>query len=306
MTYSDKIRLNEPFSLPKVNEEEAEEDDEADRERVEAQSTFERNLEALKVRVNQLIEKNEKASELEKLPSDAFVIDLAEKQRLEEESLEKIKQVQKELLRKNTKDKVLFDRFKAEFWDCMEVVGKSIISFNPDSLTGGFIEITNYPLLKRVPEEITLVEKIKLRRKIQKNVNSTIKQLNDQNNTDLTEESPLVGEGSLISVDSNHEVSKLLYQPFELTTSERRITQATLLRELIRHTKTEFNNCFQEKARQKQDEITKIEDKNERIREILEELQIEEKIFSPMIHEAEAPERVLEVKDHEISIEKVS
>ena len=63
---------------------------------------------------------------------------------------------------------------------------------------------------------------------------------------------------------------------------------------------------FQEKAKQKQDEITKIEDKNERIREILKELQIAENVFSPTIHDDEVPERVLEVKDHEIKAEKVS
>ena len=78
-----------------------------------------------------------------------------------------------------------------------------------------------------------------------------------------------------------------------------------MLRELIIHAKMEFNALFQEKARQKQDEITKIEDKNERIREILRELQIEEKVFSATIHDEEAPERTLEVKDSEIKVQKV-
>ncbi len=67
----------------------------------------------------------------------------------------------------------------------------------------------------------------------------------------------------------------------------------------------EFNALFQEKSKQKQDEITKIEDKNGRILEILKELQIEEKVFSPMIHDEEAPERTLEVKDNEVKIDKV-
>lgn len=80
--------------------------------------------------------------------------------------------------------------------------------------------------------------------------------------------------------------------------------QAHLLRELVVQVKTEFNKTFQEKAKQKQDEIVKIEDKNERIREVLRELATNEQVYVPVIHDEEAPERAIEVKDSEVKAEK--
>jgi hypothetical protein len=113
------------------------------------------------------------------------------------------------------------------------------------------------------------------------------------------------GAEAAVKTDVDSEVTKLLYSPFELITKERRMTQAILLRELVEHVKVEFNKLFQEKSKQKQDEIVKIEDKNERIREIMKELEINENVFSPVVHDDEAPERVIEVKDNEIKAEKV-
>jgi hypothetical protein len=49
----------------------------------------------------------------------------------------------------------------------METVGRSIKSFYPDNLTDSLLNVANYPLRKRSPEELKMVEKIKLRRKIQ-------------------------------------------------------------------------------------------------------------------------------------------
>jgi hypothetical protein len=66
----------------------------------------------------------------------------------------------------------------------------------------------------------------------------------------------------------------LLYDHFDLTTNERRKTQILLLGEVNQDIKAEFNAKFKEFIKLKNDEILKIEDKNERINQITAELQV--------------------------------
>lgn len=47
----------------------------------------------------------------------------------------------------------------------MEVIGKTIKSFNVSPLTGKTIEVTNYPFRRRSEEEISFAFKIKTLRK---------------------------------------------------------------------------------------------------------------------------------------------
>ncbi|KAJ1563371.1 Cilia- and flagella-associated protein 43, partial [Nowakowskiella sp. JEL0078] len=97
----------------------------------------------------------------------------------------------------------------------------------------------------------------------------------------------------------------LLYDSFELTTNERKITQIHLLGEVILDIKTAFNEKFREFEKLKGDEISKIEDKNDRINQIMQELQIQETLFRPYLDEDEVPERIITVNDSEVTIEKV-
>ncbi len=58
-------------------------------------------------------------------------------------------------------------------------------------------------------------------------------------------------------------------------------------------------------VKSKQDEIGKIEEKNERIVSILQQLQLNEKIYHPELDEDEIPESVIKVADSEVKAEKV-
>jgi hypothetical protein len=108
------------------------------------------------------------------------------------------------------------------------------------------------------------------------------------------------------AVEGSADILELLYRPYDLVTNERRCDQIVLLSELVQQIKTAFNVRFQECMRTKQDEIVKIEDKNERLKEILRELDIQgEKLFIPSLKDEEAPERCLEVQNDEITAEKV-
>lgn len=55
----------------------------------------------------------------------------------------------------------------------------------------------------------------------------------------------------------------------------------------------------------KQEGIAKIEEKNDRIKTIMEELQINEHVFHPELDSDEVPELIIQVADSEVSCEKV-
>ncbi|KAJ3087892.1 Cilia- and flagella-associated protein 43 [Quaeritorhiza haematococci] len=102
----------------------------------------------------------------------------------------------------------------------------------------------------------------------------------------------------------NSPTASLLYDFFELNTNERRRVQVILLSQVIHEIKTDFNQKFLKFVKSKRDEIAKIEDKNERITQIMSELQIQETIFRPTLDNDEVPERNIEVADDEVKSEK--
>ncbi len=77
-----------------------------------AQVKIQQELQALKSRLNDMLETNSKAPELERLETDEFLIDTEEKARLEQEMLKDVKKVRRGMEIENLKKRVLRDRFK--------------------------------------------------------------------------------------------------------------------------------------------------------------------------------------------------
>ena len=65
-----------------------------------------------------------------------------------------------------------------------------------------------------------------------------------------------------------------------------------------------FNKEFDEVFKQKEAEIKRVKEKNDRIRKILGDLEIDEKVFEPEMNVDEKPELLLEVKNDEVPFEK--
>lgn len=65
-----------------------------------------------------------------------------------------------------------------------------------------------------------------------------------------------------------------------------------------------FNKEFDEIFKQKEAEIKRVKERNDRIRKILGDLEIDEKVFEPEMSVDEKPELLLEVKDGEVPFEK--
>ena len=65
-----------------------------------------------------------------------------------------------------------------------------------------------------------------------------------------------------------------------------------------------FNKEFDEIFKQKEAEIKRVKERNDRIKKILGDLEIDEKVFEPEMSVDEKPELLLEVKDGEVLVEK--
>ncbi|KAJ3194324.1 Cilia- and flagella-associated protein 43 [Irineochytrium annulatum] len=255
-------------------------------------------LEVIREKLVKAIQKSETLPELERLNKEEFIIDFAERDRLLALADAKIKQVRTEIEEDNLKKRVIRNRIKQECWDSMEVIGQSIKSFRNDPVTTRIIEVTNYPIRKRAEEELDRVSKVKVLRKAQL-IFSTVTKEPVETPAGVIAPPALPADPSLIM-----ENKQMLYDAFELTTNERRRIQMVLLTEVNQDIKTEFNARFREFVKMKKDEIIKIEDKNERILAIMAELQIQEAVFHPTLDNDEVPERIIEVHDDEVKVEK--
>jgi hypothetical protein len=96
----------------------------------------------------------------------------------------------------------------------------------------------------------------------------------------------------------------LIYEPFELYTDGRKRMQIELLQEIVFNLKGEYNKEFESFQKFKDDQIFSIQERNNRITEILEDLKREETLFNPKSHGLETPEDILVVKSDEVTVTK--
>ncbi|KAJ3037135.1 Cilia- and flagella-associated protein 43 [Rhizophlyctis rosea] len=277
-----------------------------------ARASFLSRISTLRDRLTKAMQKNDTLPDLERIDKEEFVIDFEQRDALLAEADARVHAVRKEIEKENAGKRVVRNRMKAEFWDSMEVVGQSVKSFHVDPVTTRVVEVANYPIRKRTQREVENVERIRLLRRSQMIVGAATKQTPKKNgyreaetdedeSTATDENKPTELTAQDIATMGN---KALLFDPFELTTNERKRTQIALLGEVLLDIKKEFNVKFLEILQHKQDEMGRIEEKNERITTILNELQMQEAIFHPDLDEDEVPQRVIEVKDSEVTVEK--
>lgn len=73
-----------------------------------------------------------------------------------------------------------------------------------------------------------------------------------------------------------------------------------VFQDIIYRVKTAFNKAFDIVARQKEQEIARVKERNLRIQEILTQLDLQEEVWEPTLTDDEIPERVLTVQDSEV------
>lgn len=74
-----------------------------------------------------------------------------------------------------------------------------------------------------------------------------------------------------------------------------------LFQDIIYKVKTAFNKEFDIVARQKEQEIARVREKNLRIRKIVAQLDLQVEVWEPALTDDEIPERALTVQDSEVS-----
>ena len=152
----------------------------------------------------------------------------------------------------------------------------------------------NYPIRKKNESEKIRLEKIKRLRSIETQIYNVLQKIPDAEKAEDAQEKTDPGQNKA-AFEPSDEKQALLYNPFTLTTKERRITQIHIILDCIEDIKLKFNERFRDMSKLKHDEITKIEEKNERISVILKELGISEDVYHPELDQDEQPENIVTV-----------
>jgi hypothetical protein len=181
----------------------------------------------------------------------------------------------------------------------MEEVGKSLKSFQPNVSSSPAVEITSYPIRRQSESEVLFSQKIKILRSVEKRIEESFCQQDDL-------EVKLLPNISAKKSPHSSIFKELLYSSFELNNTEKRRTQIFMLRECILEAKKHFNNIFNQVAHKKLEEMGKIEEKNDRISDIMPKLKLKESIFHPKLDPDETPDSIIIVNDDEVQAEKVT
>ena len=73
----------------------------------------------------------------------------------------------------------------------------------------------------------------------------------------------------------------IIYEPFELYTEMRKRNQIEIIKNVIFELKKDFNKEFEDLEKNKEDQLFVIKEKNDAIREILQNLKQKDNIFEP-------------------------
>ena len=96
----------------------------------------------------------------------------------------------------------------------------------------------------------------------------------------------------------------LVYPPLAVRTDRQRRTQIILLRELNREIARQFNCRFDKLRQEKESVLGQLEGSNERILEILSNLQCEDECFQPSLCDREIPDSILRIAENDLVSER--
>ncbi|XP_068953496.1 cilia- and flagella-associated protein 43-like [Petaurus breviceps papuanus] len=269
--------------------------------------------------IEEMLEENNLAPQIAQLEQKEFTLDVEEMKKLFVENDKEIAKLRDETEMENLAKIYLWNILKEECWDSMIVKGQGLRSFHTH------LEVQNFPMKERTPEELKELETVLQLRKLEAaafqlrkrilEVHPAVSSLGQKSYEEEEEEeeeedevakrdssSPNYLLGSLCT-NFDIDVSTLKSQ-LELHTREEKINQIILLKDIIYNIKSTFNNEFFATFQQKKLEIARVREKNIRIQEIITDLELGEEVWQPEIEDCEKPDLVLTVEDDEIKIEK--
>ncbi|XP_046727641.1 cilia- and flagella-associated protein 43 [Silurus meridionalis] len=267
----------------------------------ETRMGLKKSVEELRDTIKAMMQENEKLPEIEKLEQLEFNLDMEEQQRLHHEGEQEVSKVRKEIELENLARCYLHDILKKKYWDSMTVKEKAIKAFISEQ------EVVNFPMKERTAKELEELNSVEAIRKTDssQDVLENIKEVTEHNKDEENKKHKEESSALTGSLSAQYEVSNPhLYSQFSLHTRDLKINQIILLKDVIYKIKTAFNAEFESVYKQKEQEINRIKDKNRRITEIMEKLELQEILWEPILTDSERPERALTVNDSEIEVEK--
>lgn len=290
------------------------------------------SIQEIRKNLRDLMKTNQEREPLAKLQEHEFYLDLEELERLHKESDNEIMKIRDKTEFDNLAKLFIRENIKKDCWDLMKVKGRGIQAFNTNLL------VENYSIKERDRDELEYLERVKLIRRIEMLAQKTRSELtqeimkkenigelaeldDDETTAKETENAPanqanqanqpnylapnltqLSFKGSIGSLFNGD--SPLFYHQFELYTREQKWMQIILIQDAIFRIKENFNKEFEQVIQRKNQEIGKIREKNQRLKQIYIDLNEDKSLGEPQLSDAENPELLFEVKDEEIKVEK--
>ncbi|XP_069620079.1 cilia- and flagella-associated protein 43 [Ranitomeya imitator] len=265
-------------------------------------------IKELREKIQAMMRENEALPDIERLDQQEFNLDTEEQERLQVESDQEVERVQRKIEQENLSKQYLREIIKKECWDSMSIKGCSVVSFHTEH------EVTNYPLKERTAKELEDIARVlnvkkteSLDLKIRKEIVEVQAKIGAEDEEEVEEETEqsqdttsLIGSLS----DQYGGDTSNLYSQLEMHSREEKINQIILLQDIIYKVKIGFNKEFEVVHKQKEQEVSRVKERNQRILEIMSELNIQEKLMEPKFTDNEKPERALTVDDSEIKVEK--
>ncbi|VDL94261.1 unnamed protein product [Schistocephalus solidus] len=262
---------------------------------------------------------NDNLTDLQKVETTEFELDTEEHNAILDQTNLILKNKRKEIMCNDLIKRFTHDIIKKQCWDSHHVKGRSLLAYDFP------IQVDNYPLYERNPQQERLLKQAQIRRRVEINL-SLFRQKTAEAESLLRKESARDSEAS--SEDADEEEQKpeeknlvqtggtaekfgvrtdLLYGQLEIFTTDEKILQITLIKDVIYQLMSKFNAVFEEYCEKKRLEIRGISKRVARINQILPELYPDEALISMTKYEfqpVEKPEVILTVTDEEVDVEK--
>ncbi|XP_032047114.1 cilia- and flagella-associated protein 43 [Aythya fuligula] len=264
-------------------------------------------IKKLRKTVQKMLHENEQVPDIEKLEQQEFNLDTEEQKKAQAEAEQEVARVREKIEMETLANCYLQHVIRHECWDSMSVKGRTVKCFHIAC------EVQNYPLKQLNEEELATLEKVRQLRKIEaadlKVQKRSLETVSETEEEEENAEEVMAGASTSCCLDGSLSSqyggdTSVLYHQLDLHSREQKVNQIVLLKDIIYKVKTAFNKEFDIVARQKEQEIARVKERNLRIQEILAQLDLQVEVWEPGLTDDEMPEQVLTVQDSEIKAEK--
>ncbi|BHF59878.1 Cilia- and flagella-associated protein 43 [Sparganum proliferum] len=261
---------------------------------------------------------NDNLTDLQKVETTEFELDTEEHNAILDQTNLILKNKRKEIMCNDLIKRFTHDIIKKQCWDSHHVKGRSLLAYDFP------IQVDNYPLYERSPQQARLLKQAQIRRRVEINI-SLFRQKTAEAEALLRKESARDSEASSEDADEEEQNPQenlvqtggtaekfgvrtdLLYGQLEIFTTDEKLVQITLIKDVIYQLMNKFNVVFEEYYEKKRLEIRGIGKRVNRINQILPDLYPDRPLISMKKYEfqpVEKPEVILTVADEEVDVDK--